>query len=285
MTLIQLLLLGAIQGITEWLPISSSAHLLLAADYFGLDGRDEILVNAMAHVGTLFAILAYFWRDVLRAIGGGLELLSAPFKSTKLSASARLALHIIVATPFALLAGVAITQMPDRWNDALRTPYTVAASTILFGLALWWADVKGGKAKQEDDMNLRDAVLIGATQAIAALIPGTSRSGITMTAARALGFARTEAARFSMLIGAPILVATGAYAFLKLSDPTNVTGALDMTDGLIIAGFSAFTGFISIWALMALLKRISFLPFVIYRLVLGIALLAISPFGARLIGL
>ena len=126
-------------------------------------------------------------------------------------------------------------------------------------------------------MTIRDAVLIGATQAVAALLPGTSRSGITMTAARALGFERTEAARFSMLIGAPLLAAVGAYAFLQLAGSDASEGAATLTDGLIVAVLSFVSGFLSIWALMALLKRISFLPFVIYRFILGIGLLIAAP--------
>lgn len=274
--------MAALQGVTEWLPISSSAHLLIAADYFGLVGRDEILVNAMAHVGTLFSLLAYFWKDVSRAIMGGFELIVAPFRKAKLSSGARLALHILAATPFALLAGVALTLMPDSLRDTLRSPYTIAASTIVFGAALLWADVKGGSARTEEDMTIRHALIIGATQAIAALIPGTSRSGITMTAARAFGYARTEAARFSMLIGAPILAAGGIFAFMELANAETI-GALTLNDGLIIAALSFITGFFSIWGLMALLKRMSFLPFVLYRFALGAAILIMSPLGLGLI--
>jgi len=130
-------------------------------------------------------------------------------------------------------------------------------------------------------MQGRDAILIGATQAIAALLPGTSRSGITMTAARALGFERTEAARFSMLIGAPMLAAVGGYAFLKLAGESDTNGVATLTDGLTVAGLSFVSGFLSIWALMALLKKISFLPFVIYRVLLGAGLLI----GAPMLGL
>lgn len=277
MSLFQLLILSLLQGITEWLPISSSAHLLLAADWFGLEGRDEMLVNAMAHLGTLFALLAYLWKDVMRAISGGFELIAAPFRRAGLSPSAKLALHIIVATPIALLAGLIITQMPEDLLAQLRSPLTVASATIIFALFLWWADVKGGQSKQENDMGLRDALLIGATQAIAALIPGTSRSGITMTAARALGYARLEAARFSMLIGAPLLAAGGGYALLELASAAPDEGVLGLSDGLIVMGLSAVSGFIAIWALMEILKRMSFLPFVIYRLLLGLALILASP--------
>lgn len=126
-------------------------------------------------------------------------------------------------------------------------------------------------------MGVRDAILIGATQAIAAILPGTSRSGITMTTARALGFNRTESARFSMLIGAPLLAAVGAYAFYQLGTETSPEGIATLTDGLIVAGLSFVSGIVSIGALMAILKRMSFLPFVIYRLVLGIGLVVSAP--------
>ena len=218
MSILQLIFIALVQGITEWLPISSSAHVLLASDWFGLDGEEELLINAMAHLGTLGALLAYFYRDVWRAIIGGVELVAAPLSKKALSANGKLALMIIAATPIALLVSGGFEIFASQGlQDMLRNAWVVAGATIVFGALLWWADVKGGTTRTEADMTVRDAVLIGAVQAIAALIPGTSRSGITMTLSRALGFERTEAARFSMLIGAPILAAVGAYAFLKLS--------------------------------------------------------------------
>lgn len=282
MSFLQLLIISLVQGITEWLPISSSGHVLLAADYFALEGRDEYLINAMAHIGTLFAVLVYFWRDVLRAATGSIELIKAPFTKADLSTGGKLALHILASLPIALVVMLAYEfMMPDPLKDAMRSVWVVGATSIIFGLALWWADVKGDTTRREDNMQVRDAVLIGATQAVAALLPGTSRSGITMTAARALGFERTEAARFSMLIGAPLLAAVGAYAFLKLAGSDAGEGIATLSDGLVVAGLSFISGLLSIWALMELLKRISFLPFVLYRLVLGAALLI----GAPLLGL
>lgn len=279
MSILQILIIALVQGITEWLPISSSAHVLLAADMFGLVGRDEVLINAMAHLGTLFAVLIYFWRDVTRAITGGVELLGAPFAKSTLSANARLALCIIVATPIALAVAAGYEAfVPDEIDNALRSLWTVAISTIVFGLLLWWADVAGKRERTVADMTLGHAVMIGATQAVAALIPGTSRSGITMTAARALGYARTDAARFSMLIGAPILAAVGIYAFIELAGlPEDAAGAATMQDGLMVAGLSFISGVASIHLLMVLLRRMSFLPFVIYRLALGALLLLASP--------
>lgn len=278
MNLLQLIIIAALQGITEWLPISSSGHVLLASNWFGLEGRDELLMNAVSNIGTLFAMLIYFRKDVWSAILGGFELVGAPISKKPLSRGANLALCIIVATPFALIVAALYEKLlPASIQDTLRSVETVAASTIVFGLLLWWADVKGARNRTETDMTLKHAFWIGATQAVAALIPGTSRSGITMTAARAFGYERTEAARFSMLIGAPILAAAGLYGALGLLDPAAGTSTVTFQDGMIVTAIAFLTGLASIWMLMSLIKRMSFLPFVLYRLLLGVALVLTSP--------
>ncbi|WP_084397440.1 undecaprenyl-diphosphate phosphatase [Henriciella aquimarina] len=280
MSLLQLIIIAAIQGLTEWLPISSSAHVLLASGSFGVTGQDELLINAVSNLGTLLAMLVYFRKDVALAVAGGVELLAAPVSKKKLSPGARLAACVIVATPIALIAALLYeTALPASLQAGLRSPYTVAGATIVFGLLLWWADVAGPRERKEQDMTLMHATLIGATQAIAAIIPGTSRSGITMTAARALGYERTEAARISMLIGAPILAAAGLYgAYGLLTADAEAGGVLTFQDGMVVAVVAFITGLASIWGLMALLKRMSFLPFVIYRLLLGVAILALMPY-------
>ncbi|MAI91663.1 undecaprenyl-diphosphate phosphatase [Ponticaulis sp.] len=277
MSLFQIILISLLQGITEWLPISSSGHVLLASSYFGFGAHDELLINAMAHLGTLFAVLLFFWKDVLRAFGGGFELVGSVATRRPLSSNARLAMLILLSMPITLVVvGGFEVLASDELKETMRGPLTVAATTLVFGLALWWADVRGGNEKATEEMTPMHAVLIGATQAIAAILPGTSRSGITMTAARWFGYERTEAARFSMLIGAPILAATGAYAVLELLT-AETTGVANLTDGLIVAGMSFVSGIVSIWALMEILKKMSFLPFVIYRIVLAIALVLASP--------
>ncbi|HPF22626.1 MAG TPA: undecaprenyl-diphosphate phosphatase [Hyphomonas sp.] len=279
MSLLQLAIIATLQGITEWLPISSSAHVLLASDTFGVTGRDELLINAVSNLGTLAAMLIYFRKDVMAAIIGGFELLASPVTKKPLSQGARLAACVIVATPIALIAGLLYEAvLPQGVQDALRSVYTVAGATIVFGALLWWADAAGPRTRKEEDMTLAHATLIGATQAIAAIIPGTSRSGITMTAARALGYERTEAARISMLIGAPILAAAGLYGAYGLldADPDG-SALLTFKDGMIVAAIAFVTGLASIWGLMALLRRMSFLPFVLYRFLLGAALLLGSP--------
>ncbi|MGH1421838.1 MAG: undecaprenyl-diphosphate phosphatase [Hyphomonas sp.] len=278
MNLLQLIIIAALQGVTEWLPISSSGHVLLASNWFGLEGRDELLMNAVSNIGTLLAMLVYFRKDVWSAIMGGFELVGAPITKKPLSRGANLALCIIVATPFALVVAALYEKLlPASLQDTLRSVETVAASTIIFGLLLWWADVKAPRHRTEADMTLNHAFWIGATQAIAALIPGTSRSGITMTTARAFGYERSEAARFSMLIGAPILAAAGLYGALGLLDPASGVSTVTFQDGMIVTGVAFLTGIASIWFLMSIIKRMSFLPFVLYRLLLGLALVLTSP--------
>ena len=290
MSLLQLFLIGIVQGITEWLPISSSGHVLLVADWFAMAGRDEELINAASNLGTLAALLIYFWKDVVRAFAGGFELLAAPFSKADLSPGGHLAKHILIATPFALV-GAALYQMmlSDELKDTIRSSYTIAATTIIFGIALWFADVKGGTQRKEADLTMSHSFWIGASQLVAVLLPGTSRSGITMTMARAFGYARTEAARFSMLIGAPLLAAVSVYGLYGLYSTPVDTLALEgnqvtFEDGLIVAGMAFVSGIASIWFLMSLLKRMSFLPFVIYRLALGVLLLAASPLWLGWIG-
>ena len=279
MSLLQLFIISIIQGLTEWLPISSSGHVLLAAQYFELEGRDEYLINAMAHIGTLGAVLLYFWKDIGSAIRGGLRLPAAVLGSgSKLDADQHLALLILASLPITLVViGIYEIAFPDLWKANLRSIWVVAMTSIIFGFALWWADAKAPKERDLNDMSASKALWIGATQAIAALLPGTSRSGITMTTARAFGFSRTESARFSMLIGAPMLAAIGLYAILQLAGSDASAGVATLNDGLIVMALSFVSGFASIWALMALLKRISFLPFVVYRVLLGVALIATGP--------
>ena len=281
MSILQLVLIALIQGITEWMPISSSAHVMLVSDLVGLTGRDELLINAASNAGTLIAMLLYFRKDVAAATMGGFELVATPFRKRPLSPGARLALCILVATPFALLGAVIYEQfIPEGIATSLRSVYAVAASTIVFGALLWLADTRGAQTRSEDDMTLRDAFLIGASQLVAVIIPGTSRSGITMTAARALGYERLEAARFSMLIGAPILAAVSLYGIMGLASAPVGGGGATLSDGLIVAALAFVSGYASIGLLMALLRKMSFLPFVLYRFALGIALLATSPLVA-----
>ena len=274
MSLAQLILLSIVQGVTEWLPISSSAHLILLHDWFGTT-EEGLLIDVMAHFGTLFAMLVYFRKDVWDALRGGVEIIGFGRQAgNRLTPHARLAVHILAATPFGLAAGVLFLLADPDMQAMLRSAETIALATIVFGAALWAADVFGKRVRKQDEMRLTDAVIIGASQMLA-FIPGTSRSGITMTAALALGFERTEAARFAMLLSGPLILAGGLLAILELASGGSAGASL--MDGLIVAVLSFVSGYLSIWGLMALLKRMSFLPFVLYRFALGAVLLATSP--------
>ena len=194
MSLEQIIVLAVVQGITEFLPISSSGHLILIPALTGWKDQG-ILTDVMVHLGTLFAILIYFGRDVWRLITGGLMLLRG-----KVTDDGRLALYIIIATIPAVVFGIALKKLGI--TDLDRNVAIVAWNTILFGLLMLVADTYGAQTKTIADVTLPSALMIGVAQALA-LIPGTSRSGVTMTAARFLGFQRPDCARFSFLLGIP----------------------------------------------------------------------------------
>ncbi|MCC5996738.1 MAG: undecaprenyl-diphosphate phosphatase [Oceanicaulis sp.] len=258
MTLFTLILLALVQGLTEFLPVSSSAHLILAPEAAGFEDQG-VLIDLMAHVGSLVAVLIYFRRDVMAVITGKFALLQG-----KVTEGGRLALLIAVATPPVLIFG-GILYFAGL-AEAMRSPALLAWMLILFAIPLWAADHFGRKTVTTETLGFRSAILLGLAQALA-LIPGASRSGVTMTAARALGMERSEAARFSMLMSIPVIAAFGLVAVIELSRG----GALgaSLTDGLIIAVLSFFAAYLAIAVLMRFVARIGFLPFVIYRFALG----------------
>ena len=280
MSLTQLIILSIVQGLTEWLPISSSAHLILFPAVTGLPDQGP-LIDGMAHLGSLGAVFVYFRKDIARMFIGAGDLLNAMLGQRALSANAKLLLLIIIATPPGLMLG-GLMQSSDAM-DALRDTSVIATSTIVFGVFLWMADTFAQSKRTESEMTWKDGLLIGVAQAMA-FIPGASRSGTAMTAARALGLKRDEAARFGMLAGIPLIAAIGLYALLQLAmgespnaiaaDGTEVT--VTLMDGLIVAVLSFLAAWASVAVLMALVKRMSFLPFVLYRLALGGLLFAFA---------
>jgi undecaprenyl-diphosphatase len=258
MSLTYLLILALVQGITEFLPISSSAHLILAPELSGASDQGP-LIDVMAHLGTLFAVLVYFHRDVRDVLIGKFALLSG-----KITPGGRLALLIAAATPPVLIlgAGLYITDMVD----ALRNPLVIACSTLFFAIPLWAADHFGRQTETVETLTFRGAVLIGLAQMLA-LIPGASRSGVTMTAARAMSMTRSEAARFSMLMAVPVIAAFGLLAGIELARGADAGASL--FDGLIVALLSFLAALLVITILMRVVDRIGFLPFVIYRVALA----------------
>jgi undecaprenyl-diphosphatase len=265
LSLLHLVVLSAVQGITEFLPISSSAHLILVPVFTGW--RDQgLVIDVAVHVGTLGAVVLYFWRDLAQMIEGLVRTARG-----RRDDRATLVLNLIVATVPVLIAGFTLDEYAE---NLFRNVEIIGWATLGFGVALYLADRLNLRIRRIEHLSVRGALLIGLFQVLA-LIPGTSRSGITMTAARLLGIERADAARFSMLLSIPVIVGAGTlkgFDLYRAGDPM-LTGA---------AAFAALIAFafalVAIAALMAWLKRASFTPFVIYRIVLGVVLLYLVYF-------
>jgi undecaprenyl-diphosphatase len=263
--LLHLFVLALVQGITEFLPISSSGHLVLTWEALGstASADDQLIVDIAVHVGTLLAVCGYFWRDIRDMLGGLWDgARGRPSRGTYLAG------YLVLATIPIVFAGLGLR---DKVDELLRAPVVIAWATLVFGLALYAADRIGPRLRRLSDMRWPDAVMIGMLQ-ILALIPGTSRSGITMTAGRLLGYERAEAARFSMLLAIPAILGAGILAGLELYRRGAVALGLD---ALIAAAMAFASALVAIALLMRWLQHASFTPFVIYRVLLGGALLAL----------
>ncbi|MBS3803079.1 MAG: undecaprenyl-diphosphate phosphatase [Oleiphilaceae bacterium] len=260
MDLWHIVVLAIIQGLTEFLPISSSAHLILPSQLLGWPDQG-LAFDVAVHVGTLMAVVWYFRRDVGRLSQAWL----LDTLHRRVGADSGLAWAIILATIPAGLAGLLLN---DVIESHLRSGLVIALTTIVFGLALWWADARSRRVRMLDSLRLRDAVVIGLAQAIA-LIPGTSRSGITMTAALFLGFNRDSAARFSFLLSIPLIAAAGLLKTIELIELGEGADWLSIGLGAALSFISAV---ICIHLFLRFLERIGLMPYVIYRLILGILL-------------
>ena len=260
MPLLQILVVAVVQGLTEFLPISSSGHLILVPSLTGWPDQG-LAIDVAAHLGTILAELVYFWRDVGR-MGLGLARLA----TGRLDAGGRLVGLLLRATIPALAVGYFIDR---HLGDLLRDPRIVAWALIGFGVVLFLADRSGMTIRRVEHMPLGHALAIGLAQVLA-FIPGTSRSGITISVARVLGYERSEAARFSFLLSIPAISAAGLWKGWELfrdGDPAAVEAAV------LTGGFSAVAGFLAIAFLMAWLRRATFTIFVGYRILLGVLLL------------
>ncbi|MGE0653461.1 MAG: undecaprenyl-diphosphate phosphatase [Alphaproteobacteria bacterium] len=271
MSFLHILVLAIVQGITEFLPISSSGHLLLIPPLTGWPDQG-LATDVMVHVGSLFAIIAYFWRDVLRILRGMGDAVRLRWTD-----QARIFWFIAAGTVPAILFGVVLKlfDVMDiiRANDTLKVSI-VGFNAIFYGVILWVADRFSRAETTMEEITLRRVLIIGAAQALA-LIPGTSRSGITMTAARFLGITRTEAARFSFLLGIPAISAAGLLTFMEALEG----GAPITSDAWLAAALTFFTAFGAIAFLMAIIKRVGFLPYMLYRVVLGVVLFVLLAQG------
>ncbi|HEB96225.1 MAG TPA: undecaprenyl-diphosphate phosphatase [Sedimenticola thiotaurini] len=260
----QILILSLIQGFTEFLPISSSAHLILVPHLFGYVDQG-LGFDIALHLGSLGAVIIYFrhdlWlmiRDLLRSLGGG-----------ETTQNARLAWMIIVATvPIVIVGGLFKTLV----GTDLRSTLVIAIATIVFGLLLWWYDIRGKRTRDEHAIHWRDAVTIGLFQCLA-IIPGTSRSGITMTAGLMLGLTRAAAARFSFLLSIPTILMSGAVLALDVVQGSEPILGRELLLGSALSFASAY---LCIFLFLRLIEQMGMFPFVLYRLVLGAVLLGLG---------
>ncbi|MFC1690221.1 undecaprenyl-diphosphate phosphatase [Pseudomonadota bacterium] len=261
MSLVQLIVLALIQGLTEYLPVSSSAHLILGSMVFSWPDQG-LVVDTATHLGTLLAVLVYFRQDLADMILAWIRPVQRP--ADRLHRN--MALYLVLASIPVLLVGALAHQWIELY---LRDMRVVAWSTLVFGVLLGVAHLKGPQQKELDDFSLKSALLVGLAQALA-LIPGTSRSGVTITAARFLGFTADAAARFSFLLAIPVVAAAGLYSALKIASGEST---IEWPQFFIAVGVSGVAGWVCIAAFLALLKRVGLMPFVIYRLALGALLL------------
>lgn len=265
MTLLHLFILALIQGITEFLPISSSAHLILFPQLTGMEDQG-IVIDVAVHVGTLLAVMLFFRTDVALVIRGIPQLLRGRIDSP----SARMAFLLMIATIPVMALGLILKE--TGLIDQMRNMVVIGWTMLIFGVVLYIADKRGAETRMATDWNLRDAVILGLWQAIA-LIPGTSRSGITITGARFMGYERHDAARISMLMSIPTIMASGGLTALDLIG--NVT-TQTLIDGSIAGVLAFVSALLALTLMMRLLNAVSFTPYVIYRIILGVVLLVLG---------
>ena len=275
MPIVHAIVLGLVQGLSEFLPISSSGHLILTRWLFGWDEQPDDLEKAFdvaLHFGTLVAVVAYFRRELVRYVREGVRLLW--HRERPVDTDGRIAWLLVVATIPAAAVGA---LFEDTIDEQLGTPTIIAISLIVFGLLLWWADRQHGRRAVED-FRARDAMLVGAAQALA-LNPGTSRSGITMTAGSQIGFSRDAAARLSFLMSLPVIAGAVVLKMGKLFvDGVPEGFVTPMLIGVVTSGIS---GWVAVWGTLRLVRTRSFTPFVVYRIGLGVVVLVLVGAGWR----
>jgi undecaprenyl-diphosphatase len=269
------IILGIVQGLSEFLPISSSGHLLLVpwlAGWEELDASVKKSFDVALHFGTLVAVVGYFWRDVTTYVHEGTRLVFA--RKVPPTTDGKLAWLFVLATLPAAAAGA---LFEDQIDSRLGTPTIIAISLIGFGILLAVADRTLGRRKV-DDFRAKDALLVGAAQALA-LNPGTSRSGITMTAGRFLGFDRDAAVRISFVMSIPVIFGAVVFKFAGMVVDGVPDGlAVPMIVGIVSSGLS---GWLAVWGTIRVVRTRSFMPFVIYRIVLGVVVLIVVATGLR----
>lgn len=255
--------LALIQGLTEFLPVSSSGHLILFAKYASFSDQGQAIDIAL-HIGSLVAVVIYFWQIIKKMI---VELFRYKFLPNFSSENVRLAYYLVFATLPAIVIGGTLSYFGMDW---VRSTKLIGWTLIIYSIILWVADTKFKAEKKLSDMKLSEAIIIGFTQCLA-FLPGTSRSGVTITMGRILGFNRQEIAKFSMLLSIPSILAAGILAAYVLFKSTEIAQVYMAYQAII---WSFVFSFIAIWGMMKWLQTKTFIPFVIYRIILGGLLLA-----------
>ena len=261
MTEMQVIILAIVQGLTEFLPISSSGHLVLVPVFFGWTDQG-LAFDVAVHFGSLIAVILFFRKDILALLHGSVQVLGGNVVTTE----ARMALGIALGTIPAALAGLMFVD----WIEAnLRSPAVIVVTLSGYAILMILADRLGRRNRNISDIRIKDAMLIGVAQALA-LVPGTSRSGVTITAAMALGFERQDAARFSFLLAVPVILLASVYSLIDLlrTEATVPWGQLAI--GVVV---SAIVAYLSIEFFMRFVSRIGLLPFAIYRMILAAVIL------------
>lgn len=262
MPVLHLLLVAIIQGLTEFLPVSSSGHLILLPALTGMQDQGQV-IDVAVHVGTLMAVILYFWPDVRMGLAGVPRMLRGKIDTQ----GSWLALCLTIATVPVVLVGLILNL--TGLDEMMRGVAVIGWTMLIFGVVLYWADQKGVEAKTSEQWSLRDAFIMGLWQVIA-LIPGTSRSGITITCGRLLGYGRQDAAKLAMLMSIPTIAASGMLLGARVAGNADIDAA---RDGAIAAVFAFLAALLALSLMMRLLRSVSFTPYVIYRVILGIVLL------------
>jgi len=259
LTLFQAVILGLVQGLGEFLPISSSAHLVLVPWLFKWTDPG-LTFDVALHAGTLFAVVLYFWKDWIRLISKGFTDVHDP--------DGKLFWYLALASIPGALIGFLLEKKAET---VFRSPLLIAVMLMGMGLVLWWSDRKGAKEIELGGITLKSSLIVGLSQALA-IIPGVSRSGITMAAGLGLGLTRKSAARFSFLLSAPIIFGAALVKLPQvMGHPEMITR--DFVSGMLV---SFVSGLLSISILLKYVQTRDFMPFVWYRLILGAAVIGIS---------
>ncbi|MCF6435892.1 MULTISPECIES: undecaprenyl-diphosphate phosphatase [Pseudoalteromonas] len=263
MSIIEIIVLALVQGLTEFLPISSSAHLILPSQILGWADQGTAF-DVAVHVGTLLAVVIYFRKEVTDILGAWFSSFGTQGKSD----DSQLGWWILLATIPSLVIGYLVKDFVEIYS---RNAWIIATTTVVFGLLLWYADKSAKQIKTIYQLNWLSALLIGLSQVVAMIFPGTSRSGITMTVGLLLGLNKQSAARFSFLMSIPVIAAAGSYYVYKLSSGEEIINWNAIVLGSVL---SFITAYACIHFFLKVIERMGMMPFVIYRLLLGGALFA-----------